>query len=493
MKELLTLSEKHNPNYLCWVTTIEEIIPIEGAETLAKTVVKGFDVVVSKDTKVGDVVLYFPVECAINLYFLGANNLFEQACYTFNKNATEIMMLEDKILECEKNGKKEEIDNIKSEIKKKCGFFNKHGRVRCINLMKNPSQGFVIPVSSVKAWKPNLNIDWSKYIDTSFDTIDGELFVKKYVSYVPEANKSSGTRNEHKHNKKLKRFDRLVEEQFQFHFDTQQLPLNMWKIKPEDSIHISKKVHGSSFIVAKILCNRKLSIFEKIKKFFHLNVKTKEYGNIYSSRSVIKNRYDNPNANNFYGVDIWKNASDLFYPYLDEGMTLYGEIAGYIPNSPKMIQKDYDYGCKQGETVYMPYRITITSPNGEVSEWNASDVLNWTLELLEKHPELARNIIPMTEFYHGKAKDLYPDIDTENHWHDNVLARMKLDVRFNMEKDEPDCLHKVPAEGVVIRIDNDPKSEAFKLKADRFYKRETKALDKGEVDIETQESEGGIE
>lgn len=44
---------------------------------------------------------------------------------------------------------------------------------------------------------------------------------------------------------------------------------------------------------------------------------------------------------------------------------------------------------------------------------------------------------------------------------------------------------------LVVKIDDDPKAEAWKLKCDAFYRKESKDLDKGEVDIETQESEGG--
>jgi hypothetical protein len=53
-----------------------------------------------------------------------------------------------------------------------------------------------------------------------------------------------------------------------------------------------------------ILCNRELSWWDKIKKFFGFKVKEVEYGNVYSSRSVIKNQYINPNANSYYGSDI---------------------------------------------------------------------------------------------------------------------------------------------------------------------------------------------
>ena len=71
------------------------------------------------------------------------------------------------------------------------------------------------------------------------------------------------------------------------------------------------------------------------------------------------------------------------------------------------------------------------------------------------------------------------------------LTALKNDKEhFNMEMDEPLCKNKVPREGVVIRIDNDPLKQAFKLKTDYFYGRESKMVDNGEVDIEMENGYG---
>ena len=55
---------------------------------------------------------------------------------------------------------------------------------------------------------------------------------------------------------------------------------------------------------------------------------------------------------------------------------------------------------------------------------------------------------------------------------------------FN-EKDCYMCSNKVPEEGCVVRIEKDD-FEAYKQKSFRFYEKETKELDKGTVDIETE-------
>ena len=55
---------------------------------------------------------------------------------------------------------------------------------------------------------------------------------------------------------------------------------------------------------------------------------------------------------------------------------------------------------------------------------------------------------------------------------------------FGMEELEPQCINKVPREGVVLRIAEDPVAEAFKLKSMRFLEKERDEVSKGQVDIE---------
>ena len=54
-------------------------------------------------------------------------------------------------------------------------------------------------------------------------------------------------------------------------------------------------------------------------------------------------------------------------------MTIYAEIAGYLP----AIQKDYDYGCLTGQHKIFVYRITQTNVDGKVYEFSARQVQEW--------------------------------------------------------------------------------------------------------------------
>ena len=502
-------SEKIKAEYCCQVVRINQLTPIEGSDFLAKTVVAGNTIVVRKDEfKEGDYALYAKNETALNSEFLSVNNLFELHEYERNKNAKEV----EKLLA---NGEKD-------EAKKITGFFNKYGRVKALKLRGVYSMGFLFHLETLAKWKPEVKFEnLASYIvneemgiGENFDTVCGEEFIKAYVPYTPPRSYNQvGDRRERKRQKKVERFERIADSSWKFHYDTLKLNDNIWMINPEDTVNVSIKFHGSSAIFGnvKIKCPAKLSFAQKTwnyiaQKSFELyqwlEKKTtqtwyEDYGNVYSSRGVIKNKYINKAVSNgFYETDIWYEFNELLKPYVDKGMMIYGEICGYVTGGEKMIQKSYDYGCNVGENFFMPYRITtVDEESGETKEWNIDEVVSWTNHLTEVHPELKNKIKPMAVLYHGTLSKLYPEIETnDGHWHENVLEAMKSDkTHFGMEEKETLCKHKVPREGICIRVDDKPNIKAMKLKSNAFYAKEQKSIDAGEVDIEMMDAyvEGG--
>lgn len=138
----------------------------------------------------------------------------------------------------------------------------------------------------------------------------------------------------------------------------------------------------------------------------------------------------------------------------------------------------------------MIYRIVEADDEGKKKEFSVPEVLEWTKKLLKEHPELKNKIHPIDILYNGTLVNLYPEISTTEHWHENVLEALKNDkITLGMEEKEPLCKNKVPREGIVIRIDKrGEKGEspvcAWKLKSYAFLNMEAKLIDKGEVDIE---------
>ena len=423
-----------------------------------------------------------------------------------NRNVEDFPSLVEFVNEAEKvRAEKETLfKELKSEIeanteyvRSRVGFFNKTGRVRSIRLGGVASKGYLFTLEELAKYNPKVkDINLEEYLGQDFDTVDGELFVKAYVPFVPE--KRTKTSSAEKRNKKIVRFDRMIEGEFSFNYDSLLLPKNIHKIKPTDSVAITVKVHGTSFVCGKVhvktpiklpfilrMCNKFIDLTGWFKKYRTIDYKI-EYGNVTSSRKVIKNKYINKDVTDgYYSVDVYSEYGELIYPYLSEGMTLYGEIFGYLTNSTKMIQKQYDYGCEVGTNKLMPYRITTSLPDGGKYEWNVEEVKDWTEKLIKEHPEIADRIHVIDLLYHGTLADLYPTLSLTEHWNENVLEELRNDKKhFGMEKNEPLCENKVPREGLCIRIDDDETNENFKLKCQKFYDREKKLMDEGEVDIE---------
>jgi len=396
--------------------------------------------------------------------------------------------------------------HIVDEAKKHCGFFNKYGRVRCLTLKGCPSFGVLFSPKDLQKFDESItDEEINEFVGNEFDTVNGELFVKVFVPPMPKVNERRGNRNA-KAQRRLEQFDRMIPGEFSFHYNCSQFQKTLQFYRPEDVVDISKKIHGTSTIAAKIHVKNKRSPFwllhgwNKVVKALHLpkalNVVDYdiEFGPVFASRTVIKNQYINTEVGSgYYKQDVWSEWGEIVYPYLEEGMTIYGEIFGYLTGTESPIQKMYDYGCEIGENKLMIYRISTAEldENGHEThrEWEVPDVLEWTKKLINlmrtANDDNWKRIHPIDLLYHGPLEDLYPELDTESHWHENLLERMKNDERFDMEKNEPLCKNEVPCEGIVIRKANDSVLRADKLKCAAFLIGEALRVDSGDfVDVE---------
>lgn len=425
---------KPNSDYCATVVTISKLVALENCDNVQHAIIMGNSVVVSKDTKEGDMGLFFPVETQLSPKYLSYNNLY----------------------------RKEELnqDNAKK------GYFEINGRIRCVKFRGNKSEGLFMPIESMV----NLGFDAEDFKEgDSFDKIDNVDICNKYVIKIKNQQGLGG-----KVAKKPKE-SKVIDNQFRFHTDTSQLYRNLHHISPNDIIQLSYKMHGTSGISSKVLCKRKLNIFEKVLNWIGIFINTTVYDYLYSSRKVLKNADLNPNANHYYGVDIWGLADAKLKDYLSTGMTMYYEIVGYTPQG-SMIQSGYDYGVPIKEFKVYIYRITQTAEDGSVVEYTSQQVKEFCkLKGLNSVPEL----------FYGKANELFSDNRlTLHNWREGFLNELKT--RFN-DKVCYMCKSGVPEEGIVLRKDG-LEIEAWKCKSAKFYEWETKQLDKGVVDIETEES-----
>lgn len=443
----LIKGKKANENYLAKVVNIQIFKKHSDPEVtrLKCATIDGFNIITSIDAEPG-LYIYFPTACCINPNLLSYNNLFRH----------------------------KELNNNPE----KTGLFEDSGKVKAVKLRGELSEGFIMPAVEFTNW---IVAETNKEIElvegTEFDTVEheGKTFWinKKYI-----VKRTQGTpRGSSKATRKVKKsLDKVIPSQFRYHYETVIIKKCPNVIQPDDIISITEKIHGASHISAYVLCHKELTWREKLAKWF-TGHSFDIYDYLYSSRSVIKNRYYNPNVSEgFYGCDTWKYADDYLKPYLQKGMTIYAEIIGYNPTGT-YIQKGYDYGCVPpnvlpDKLVYepevhfkvRPYRITLTNVDGEVHEFSAREVQQYCKSV---------GLTPVTELYYGYARDLYPDLDETQYWNENFLERLSNDKNFYMECDSPSCKNKVPHEGLVIKKE-DMLSHAWKLKTFAFLNKSQK-------------------
>jgi hypothetical protein len=444
----MKLNPPKNENYAATVVELKTFVDLPNCDNVKAALIFGNSVIVDKKSPIGEVGLFFPVETALSPEFLSNNNLY----------------------------RKPEFGNVDANKK---GFFEQHGRVKAVKFRGHKSEGFYVPLSSLDYLATD-TVDkhctagctlFDLEVGMVFDAIGDHEICKKYIARGNPAGKNSPAQ-------KMAKFrDQITENQFRFHFDTTNLRRNIDKINPEDWISITDKWHGTSVVISNVLIKRQLPWYEKLLKRIGVSIQESKYGVIYSSRKVIKG-IDGKNyqGNGYYEDDIYGIVAKEVQDLIPKGFTLYGEIAGYTP-SGQPIQKGYHYECQVGSHRFLVYRITSTNADGQTLE------LSWPqrIEFCRKY-----GLEHVQTLYYGKAESIYL-LSGEIDWHERLLE--VLEKTYIREKMCPYNNNEVPAEGIVVQVDGLNEARAYKLKNFRFLERESKELDKGEVDLETAQSE----
>ena len=257
------------------------------------------------------------------------------------------------------------------------------------------SKGFLISPEMMAVYNPKVaNLNLEELVGTDFDMVDDELFIEVYIPFVPKKKDRSGKRG-----RTEPKYDRMIAGQFAFHYDTNPLAKEIAQIQPDDVVTLSVKLHGTSVILGNVLVRMPKEIHTRVAWFNKLINNTycaiwlylpkafqryeEVYDLVYSSRTVIKNQYINlKKTRDFYEVDVWGEYHDLLVGKIPQDMIVYGEIVGYLTDSDKMIQKDYDYGCERGTNKLMLYRVTTRNADGTHREWDVKEVLQFTKQLM---------------------------------------------------------------------------------------------------------------
>lgn len=426
--------KKGSENYCCTVVQIDNLHPIEGADFIQRTVIYGNNVIIGKDIKEGDIMLYFNSGTKINPEFCKYNNLYSNQEYNLDPTA-------------------------------KKGYLSyKQSRVKAIKLKEVISDGFLLPLTFI--WGiVNVNLVEFKVGDT-FTDIEGVNICEKYI-VAPARNGNPGGKAPSIGKVKLK--DKLVKDQFRFHIDTAHFARNLHKFESTDDIVITRKYHGTSGISSYVLIQRNLSFIERLLVWFRINILKTEYGYIYSSGkpksglpkgifSCNTSTWSNTNKS-FYTEDYWLKAFNKLKSSLEKGITLYYEVVG-----DGIQGKDYTYGFDHEIFIY---RITQTNNDGVVYEFSWQQVKDYCNKY---------NINYVLDYNKCTYSDLKKEADFNNQ---DIIQYLTV---LYLNKSYEDC--KVD-EGVCIR--NERTNEIFKLKSPNFILAENDRAEKDVVDIESLE------
>jgi RNA ligase (TIGR02306 family) len=147
---------------------------------------------------------------------------------------------------------------------------------------------------------------------------------------------------------------------------------------PEDEVQITRKIHGTNARYG-IVKKGKLSLWDKVKKFFRLANEWIDYEYIYGSHNCEKGS----DSQGFYSTDVWRTIAEKYSikeklwqeakrqgSELGEGLILYGEIYG------AGIQKNYTYGLEDIQFAAFDIKIDGEYCSTEVTEVITQDLLN---------------------------------------------------------------------------------------------------------------------
>lgn len=345
----MKIEKPKNDNYCANVIEIKNIIPLTNCDNVIATSIFGFQAIVGKDTKIGDIGIAFTAETQLSDDYCFNNNLYRHDDKNFTKG-----------------------------IK---GYIEDNRRVKAIKFRGNTSNCLFMPLESLRFTK----IDTSLLsVGDSFDILNGVEICKKYeVAHNPMKQQFQG-----------KKFSRVESIHMPEHIDTSNFFKYSDTIAPDKDIIVTQKIHGTSIRIGNTIVKRKLSIFEKIADKLGIKVQKTEHDYIFGSRKVIKDA-NNPDQNHFYESDIWSLEGKKLVGLLPENYLVYGELIGFTPDG-KEIQKNYTYNIERNFCELYVYRVAVINAQGYIVDLTFDQMK----EFCNKN---GLKVVP--EVWRGKMKD----------------------------------------------------------------------------------------
>jgi hypothetical protein len=423
----MKLREPVNAEYSATIIVVKTVVPLKGRDRIVGMPMMGTQSIVGLDTQPGDIGILFPAGTQLSQGYCRENNLMRTSA--LNRDET------------------------------KRGYLEDSRRVKAVKLGVHRSDALFMPLESLAEFGIKLG-DLSE--GDTFDHIGDQEVCRKYVV---RHQKGSGGNGRIKLEPSKKRAEKKYIPE---HFSTTNYFRVEGMVDGSKRAVITQKLHGTSVRVANMLVERKLSLFERLRKKFKLPVLEMEYAVVCGSRRVIKD-VNNPNQIHYYGVDLWSEWGGFIGATIPKGFVVYGEIIGWKDvDSP--LFKDYTYNVPPGQRRLYIYRIA------QVNEDGVSADLSW---------DAVKEFCNINELHH------VPELEHVDMHEFNANNWIDLAVRgFSDISQDAVPLSEGGAgdEGVCIRIEGIV-PQIYKIKSPAFVMHESKAMDNEQVDIE--EAQGG--
>jgi len=309
-----------NLNSVCYVATINEIKPIEGADNIELVIAGGWNAITKKgEFKVGDTTIIATTDAVI------PESLSEEMGVT--------------------------------------NYLRKGNRVRTVKLRGVYSECLIIPKQYLMG-----NVTMGDYdLGEGSDCMEF-LGITKFEPPVKMVQLASGKKIRYQDNPN-----------FHVYYKFPNLKNVPDMFTNNDLVEITRKIHGTNARYG-IVKKNKLSLFDKVKKFFGFADNWIDYEFVVGSHNVEKGS----DSNGFYDTNVWYEIEKKYNikqklwdyvknenVYIGDGITLYGEIYG------AGIQKGYEYGLKDIEFV----GFDVKECGEYLSTYNAWRVIKNELEL----------------------------------------------------------------------------------------------------------------
>ena len=394
------------------IVVVDKVEEIKGADNIQVAYVLGEAVIVSKDTCVGSEGVYFPEGLCLSQEYGYNNSIYRHS-------------------------------NLNKDTNSK-GFFEDNLRVKAQKFMKVNSEGYFAPIQSLAFTGANLS---KLKVGDQLDTLNKVVICKKWINPKTKAQGVAGN----------KRKTKLSTPIFHQHIDTEQFKYHIDKIPVGATLSFHHKLHGTSARYSHTLVERPVKGIKGWLSDILGNTifsPTKAYEYVAGTRRVVLQQEHRLKVG-YNGPEEWRfHWLDKLTPYLNKGVTVYGEIVGWANGSlimgthftaplkdKKYTKKygetvNYKYGCPHGEDRLIVYRVSYTTAGGDEIDLSVDQLTHWCKSRGFEHTlEVAPRIV-----YDGNAEVLL-EVVTALTEHPEVLTE---------DYTSPSQI----CEGIVIRVDH---------------------------------------